>query len=38
MFQRTIVMISVAILVGALVAKHLGIIGKSKPIEYPAAS
>ncbi len=33
----TIVMISVAILVGALVAKYLGIIGKSKPIEYQAA-
>jgi zinc transport system permease protein len=30
----TIVMISVAILVGSLVAKHLGIIGKSKQIEY----
>ena len=34
----TIVMISVAILVGALVAKYLGIIGKSKPMEYQAAS
>lgn len=30
----TIVMISVAILVGSLVAKHLGIIGKPKQIEY----
>ncbi len=34
----TIVMISVAILVGALVAKYLGIIGKSKPLEYSTAS
>lgn len=34
----TIVMISVAILVGALVAKYLGIIGKSKPLEHTAAS
>ncbi len=31
----TIVMISVAILVGALVVKYLGIIGKSKSIEIP---
>lgn len=29
----TIVMISVAILVGTLVAKYLGIVGKSKPVE-----
>jgi zinc transport system permease protein len=29
-----IVMISVAILVGTLVAKYLGIIGKTKPLEY----
>jgi zinc transport system permease protein len=34
----TIVMISVAILVGALAAKYLGIIGKPKPLEYSAAS
>ncbi|MGQ0771278.1 MAG: metal ABC transporter permease [Nitrososphaerota archaeon] len=30
----TIVMISVAILVGSLVAKHIGVIGKPKQIEY----
>ncbi|MGI0004740.1 MAG: metal ABC transporter permease [Candidatus Nitrosotenuis sp.] len=30
----TIVMISVAILVGTLIAKYFGIVGKSKPIEY----
>jgi zinc transport system permease protein len=30
----TIVMISVAILIGALVAKYLGIIGKANPLEY----
>jgi zinc transport system permease protein len=30
----TIVMISVAILIGTLVAKHLGIIGKTNPLEY----
>jgi zinc transport system permease protein len=29
----TIVMISVAILVGTLVAKYLGVVGKSKPVE-----
>jgi zinc transport system permease protein len=30
----TIVMITVAILVGTLIAKYAGIIGKSKPLEY----
>jgi zinc transport system permease protein len=30
----TIVMITVAILVGTLIAKYTGIIGKSKPLEY----
>lgn len=34
----TIVMVSVAILVGTLVAKYLGIIGKSKPIRYKTVS
>ncbi|MFY9300683.1 MAG: metal ABC transporter permease [Candidatus Nitrosotenuis sp.] len=32
----TIVMISVAILVGTLVAKYLGVVGKSKPVELPS--
>jgi zinc transport system permease protein len=34
----TIVMVSVAILVATLVAKYLGLVGRSKPMEYPAAS
>ena len=34
----TIVMISVAILTGAIVAKHLGVIGRSKPIEQRLSS
>lgn len=30
----TIVMITVAILIGTLIAKYVGIVGKSKPLEY----